>query len=65
MKDIGSVAEIKKQGKEYGSLNQDGKKPLEGRKVMVEYSSPNTFSILTLSSPSRYIVITPLREYTL
>lgn len=30
------------QGEAYGSLNQAGKKPLEGRKVMVEFSSPNT-----------------------
>ena len=27
---------------DYGSLNAEGKKILEGRKVMVEYSSPNT-----------------------
>jgi len=26
----------------YGSINQQGKKPLEGRKVMIEFSSPNT-----------------------
>ena len=43
---------IASQGENYGSFNQNGKKPFEGRKVMVEYSSPNTFSILTLSSPS-------------
>ena len=30
------------QGADYGSFDKDGKKPLEGRKVMVEYSSPNT-----------------------
>ena len=36
------LAEIAKQGDSYGSFNQEGKKPLEGRRVMVEYSSPNT-----------------------
>lgn len=30
------------QGENYGSIGEDGKKHLEGRKVMVEYSSPNT-----------------------
>lgn len=33
---------IEKQGDDYGSLNAEGKKPLSGRRVMVEYSSPNT-----------------------
>ena len=33
---------IKAQGDNYGSLNSDGKKPLEGRRVMIEFSSPNT-----------------------
>ena len=33
---------IKAQGDGYGSLNSDGKKPLEGRRVMIEFSSPNT-----------------------
>ncbi len=33
---------IKSQGENYGSLDENGKKPLEGRRVMVEYSSPNT-----------------------
>ena len=33
---------IKAQGDSYGSLNSDGKKPLEGRRVMIEFSSPNT-----------------------
>ena len=33
---------IASQGEGYGSFNQQGKKPLDGRKVMVEYSSPNT-----------------------
>lgn len=36
------LAAIAKQGDSYGSFNQEGKKPLEGRRVMVEYSSPNT-----------------------
>ena len=36
------LAAIEKQGDSYGSFNQEGKKPLEGRRVMVEYSSPNT-----------------------
>ncbi|MBO4859568.1 MAG: arginine--tRNA ligase [Treponema sp.] len=36
------LSAISSQGKNYGSLNKDGKKPFEGRKVMVEYSSPNT-----------------------
>ena len=30
------------QGEHYGSFNNEGKKALEGRKVMVEFSSPNT-----------------------
>ena len=33
---------IKAQGDTYGSLNSEGKKPLEGRRVMIEFSSPNT-----------------------
>lgn len=33
---------IMNQGEEYGALNQEGNKPLAGRRVMVEYSSPNT-----------------------
>ena len=33
---------IEAQGENYGSIGEDGKKHLEGRKVMVEYSSPNT-----------------------
>ena len=33
---------VKNQGENYGSFGTDGKKPFEGRKVMVEYSSPNT-----------------------
>lgn len=33
---------IKSQGGSYGSTGSDGKKPLEGRRVMIEFSSPNT-----------------------
>ena len=33
---------VKAQGDTYGSLNSEGKKPLEGRRVMIEFSSPNT-----------------------
>ena len=33
---------IAAQKDSYGSLNSEGKKPLEGRKVMIEFSSPNT-----------------------
>ena len=33
---------VSKQKENYGSLNQQGKKPLEGRRVMIEFSSPNT-----------------------
>ena len=33
---------ILSQGEAYGSLDEKGSKPLAGRKVMVEYSSPNT-----------------------
>ncbi|MCR5435977.1 MAG: arginine--tRNA ligase [Treponema sp.] len=33
---------IKIQKESYGSLNSEGKKPLEGRSVMIEFSSPNT-----------------------
>ena len=33
---------IKTQGDNFGSLDKDGKKPYQGRKVMIEYSSPNT-----------------------
>ncbi|MFA6857737.1 MAG: arginine--tRNA ligase, partial [Treponema sp.] len=36
------LSRIAEQGAEYGSLGEDGKRPLEGRRVMVEYSSPNT-----------------------
>ncbi len=41
-----SVAEILNtiiaQGENYGSLGKDGKKPLDGRRIMIEFSSPNT-----------------------
>ena len=33
---------VKEQGDNYGSFNSEGKKPLEGRRVMIEFSSPNT-----------------------
>ena len=33
---------VAKQKENYGSLNQQGKKPLAGRRVMIEFSSPNT-----------------------
>lgn len=36
------LEKIDKEKEAYGSLDVDGKKPLEGRKVMVEFSSPNT-----------------------
>ena len=29
-------------GDNYGSVNQEGRKPLEGRRVMIEFSAPNT-----------------------
>lgn len=36
------LKQISAQGEGYGSFGTDGKKYLEGRRVMVEYSSPNT-----------------------
>ena len=36
------LSAIATQKDSYGSFNQDGKKPLEGRCVMIEFSSPNT-----------------------
>ena len=33
---------IVKQGEDYGSFDSNGTRPCEGRRVMVEYSSPNT-----------------------
>ncbi|QTQ14348.1 arginine--tRNA ligase [Treponema parvum] len=33
---------IYSEGSGYGSFDEEGKKPLAGRRVMVEYSSPNT-----------------------
>ena len=38
----GILKSIAVQGEEYGSLGADGKKPMAGRRVMVEFSSPNT-----------------------
>ena len=38
----GILQKILKEGDEYGSISEEGKKPFEGRRVMVEYSSPNT-----------------------
>ena len=38
----GILDAIRAQKDEYGSFGSDGKKPLAGRRVMVEYSSPNT-----------------------
>lgn len=36
------LKKINDEKENYGSLNDSGKKPLEGRRVMVEFSSPNT-----------------------
>ena len=36
------LAAVAKEKDSYGSFNQDGTKPLEGRRVMIEFSSPNT-----------------------
>ncbi|MBQ8776916.1 MAG: arginine--tRNA ligase [Treponema sp.] len=36
------LSAIAAQKDSYGSLNSEGKKPLDGRKVMIEFSSPNT-----------------------
>ncbi|MCI5606279.1 MAG: arginine--tRNA ligase [Treponema sp.] len=36
------LSAISSQKDNYGSFNSEGKKPLEGRRVMVEFSSPNT-----------------------
>ncbi|HAH62084.1 MAG TPA: arginine--tRNA ligase, partial [Treponema sp.] len=36
------LSRIAEQGAEYGSLDESGNKPLSGRRVMLEYSSPNT-----------------------
>jgi arginyl-tRNA synthetase len=36
------LGKIQAQGDNYGSLNGENKKPLEGKKVMLEFSSPNT-----------------------
>lgn len=39
---VSILRKIEKLGEGYGSFNSDGKRFLDGRKVMVEYSSPNT-----------------------
>ena len=39
---------ISKYKDEYGSYNQQGEKPLSGRRVMIEFSSPNTNKLLHL-----------------
>ena len=39
-KDI--LAKVAKDGENYGTFDANGKAPLEGRRVMVEFSSPNT-----------------------
>ena len=36
------LSAIAAQKDSYGSFNSEGKKPLEGRRVMIEFSSPNT-----------------------
>ena len=36
------LGKIKEQGDNYGSLNGNNEKPLSGKKVMLEFSSPNT-----------------------
>lgn len=36
------LVRIAEQGAEYGSFDESGTKPLAGRRVMLEYSSPNT-----------------------
>ena len=38
----GLLERIEKEGADYGKLNDAGKPHLEGRRVMVEFSSPNT-----------------------
>ncbi len=36
------LTKISKEGADYGTFDANGKAPLEGRRVMVEFSSPNT-----------------------
>ncbi len=36
------LSSVKKYADDYGSYNDKGQKPLEGRRVMIEFSSPNT-----------------------
>ncbi|WP_257225264.1 hypothetical protein [Treponema parvum] len=40
---------IHSEGSDYGSFDEEGKKPLANRRVMVEYSSPNTNKPLHLA----------------
>ena len=46
MDKTGETAKILKnievQGENYGTLNADGKAPLDGHKIMIEFSAPNT-----------------------
>lgn len=37
-----TLSQIQQQAKKYGTLDSDGKAPFAGRRVMVEFSSPNT-----------------------
>src|SRR5574344_2165146 len=39
---FGILSKIAKEGESYGSFDESGVKPFAGRRVMVEYSSPNT-----------------------
>src|SRR5574344_979472 len=39
---FGILSKIAKEGESYGSFDESGKAPFAGRRVMVEYSSPNT-----------------------
>ncbi|MBQ0050924.1 MAG: arginine--tRNA ligase [Treponema sp.] len=36
------LSKIESQGEKFGTLNNDGKPHLEGHKIMIEFSSPNT-----------------------
>ena len=36
------LSKIEEQKEDFGSIGEDGKKPLEGEKIMIEFSSPNT-----------------------
>jgi arginyl-tRNA synthetase len=37
-----TLARILREGGDYGALGESGKRPLAGRRIMVEFSSPNT-----------------------